>query len=164
MLKDALRTVIIRFRQTLSICPSDLEPDVFVPRALRDPTTWFLSLAQFSDRSRTMETLLDTALERAPSNNKLVKVRESWIAWDRGICQGRRSSWQTGSAVPPYLTRFQSYRVPDKFNNGSLPAFRSLGCRRRGGQTARLHLPFPSFHERAVAGGRGVDGKFAART
>jgi hypothetical protein len=91
--EDALRTVMTRFRQALSICPSDLEPDVFVPRALRDPATWFLSLAQFSDRARTMETLLDTALEQAPKNNKLVKVRESWIAWDRGICQGLSSSW-----------------------------------------------------------------------
>jgi Trypsin-like peptidase domain/AAA ATPase domain len=115
--EDALRTVMTRFRKALSICPSDLEPDVFVPRAMRDPATWFLSLAQFADRARTMETLLDTALEHAPSNNKLVKVRESWIAWDRGICQGRSSSWQTSSPVTPYLTRFQSYRTPDKFKD-----------------------------------------------
>jgi len=115
--EDALRTIMSRFRQAASICPSDLEPDVFIPRALRDPAAWFLSLAQFADRVRAMETLLDTAVEHAPGNNKLVQVRDSWIAWDRALCRGRSSSWQTGSPVPSYLTRFQSYRAPDRFKD-----------------------------------------------
>jgi hypothetical protein len=84
---------ITRLRPAFSICPVDLEPSEFVPRALRDPTNWFLSLVQCADRARIIETLLDAALKEVPDHPKLRRVRESWVAWDRALGKGHSSDW-----------------------------------------------------------------------
>jgi hypothetical protein len=97
--EKSLRNMMSKFRGALSVCPSDLEPDTFVPRAMREPAVWFLSLARFADRARSMETLLNTAVEYAPANVKLVKVRDAWVAWDRALCGGESSSAWTRSST-----------------------------------------------------------------
>src|SRR5262249_47246452 len=84
---------IHRFRSHLSICPADLEPPAFTPRALRDPANWFLSITQFADWASVLGSLMDAALEVVPGHPKLSRVRVVWQAWDRAICGGSLSDW-----------------------------------------------------------------------
>jgi hypothetical protein len=90
---EQVQTFITDLRPAFSICPQQFEPETFARRALREPAVWFLSLAQFADRARVMETLLEAALRQAPEHEKLRRVRDAWIAWDRAICRGLTSDW-----------------------------------------------------------------------
>jgi hypothetical protein len=92
--REQIQGMMERFRPALSICPADLEPEAFVERALHDPANWFLSLAQFADRARSMEALLEAARAQAPGNDKLQRVHEAWLRWDRAICDGASSDWR----------------------------------------------------------------------
>jgi hypothetical protein len=109
-LREALTTprqienFLRRLRPAFSICPADLEPDVLLPRLQRDPAAWFLSLVQCADRARIMETMLNAAVAEAPEHEKLLRVRKSWIAWDRAIGNGQTSDWVLPKESRPPLT------------------------------------------------------------
>ncbi|HYP04674.1 MAG TPA: ATP-binding protein [Bryobacteraceae bacterium] len=95
-----------QLRPAFTICPNDLEPEAFIPRVSATPTAWFLSLVQFADRARVIETLLDCAVGVAPDHEKLRRVRDAWIAWDRAICNGLTSDWiKSAESEPPAATR-----------------------------------------------------------
>lgn len=91
--EEAIEAFAVRFRRHLTICPEDLEPSVFAPRAARDPVTWFLSIAQFADRARVLGALLDAALEVSQGHPKVRLVHKTWRAWDRALCGGLSSDW-----------------------------------------------------------------------
>ncbi len=90
---EQIMSFMKRLREALSICPSDLEPEGFVPRAIGDPANWFLALVQCADRARAIDDLLRAALAEAPGHRKLTRVRDAWSAWDLAIGNGVSSHW-----------------------------------------------------------------------
>ena len=94
--KEAIQAFAVHFRRHLTICPRDLEPAAFAQRAVRDPVTWFLSIAQFADRARVLGALLEEALLVSKGRSKLQLVHQAWQAWDRAIGGGISSDWGIG--------------------------------------------------------------------
>ncbi|HKH48261.1 MAG TPA: ATP-binding protein [Thermoanaerobaculia bacterium] len=93
-----IEELAVRLRRHLTICPEDLEPAVFVQRAVRDPVTWFLSIAQFADRARVLGALLKVALD-VSRHPKVRLLLLAWRAWDRALCGDISSDW--GASGPP---------------------------------------------------------------
>jgi hypothetical protein len=90
---DQIAAFMARLRPAFTICPRDLEPDTFVPRAVRDPVTWFLALVQYADRARVMESLLDAATAEAPDHPKLRRICDAWRKWDLALGNDHPSGW-----------------------------------------------------------------------
>ncbi|NUB05204.1 ATP-binding protein [Azospirillum sp. Vi22] len=111
--QDRLREVAQRWAALMTIRPLELELDAMVRRLTRNPMSGFLTLVQFADRARVLESLLREARRFALRPRKIERVLATLVDWDRAITGGRSSDWwaEKGPNEAPVQTSQQEWQI-----------------------------------------------------
>jgi len=88
-----IRLFFEAIRPAFSIWPADFELSRIVAEAVSDPVNTYLAIAKFADQARVLEIVMAAACDLAPDNEKLKRVHQAFVKWDRAICGGHQSRW-----------------------------------------------------------------------
>ena len=88
------RTVIDPVLHAMTIRPAEMRPNVFYERLAGNPRAWAAALIGFADQARLLPLLAQRLAELAPAENAR-KIAESFLAWDRALCRGGSSLWES---------------------------------------------------------------------